>query len=306
MTEKIFKIILVAGLVVLAVTRPVIFRPEAATVGQVAPGEASGPAVPIETTPPPAHQAAAPELTATPPRAVPSAAQTAASGSAETPPKAVPSAAHAAADAASNAAAATRMPGIDVSHFQGAVDWQAVAGHGIAFTYLKATEGLGYADPRHSRNHAQATEAGLRVGSYHFFIPHDDPVEQAKQFLKIAKVGTGSLPPVLDLERTPRKAVEAEVGKRAAQWLSHVETATGCKPVVYADRSYWDTYLASDVQGYALWLAEYSRRPRLPRGVSSWTFWQHTEHGQVNGISGGVDLNWFHAGSKVLDALLCR
>lgn len=94
-----------------------------------------------------------------------------------------------------------RLPGINVSHYQGEIGWQQVRAAGIAFAYAKATEGVSYADPRYNANLAGATAVNLPFGAYHFYSPGRDPIVQADHFLNVAHVGPGSLPPVLDVEK---------------------------------------------------------------------------------------------------------
>lgn len=196
--------------------------------------------------------------------------------------------------------------GIDVSHYQGRIDWQRVAKSGVRFAYIKSTEGNTYLDPRFHANLQGARKAGMVTGAYHFFIPGDEPIRQAEHFLKTAWTGPGSLPPALDLEKVPHHARNHEVGKAALQWLRHVEKKTGCKPVVYSNRSYWQTYLVDDLAEYPFWLAEYARHAHLPTAVSDWTLWQHSQKGQVPGIRGHVDLDRIAGGAAGLRALTCR
>ncbi len=199
-----------------------------------------------------------------------------------------------------------RLPGIDVSHYQGDVDWAKVKAAGISFAYAKASDGLTYVDPKYVRNIEAATKAGIAIGAYHFYEPKDDPVAQAKHFVQTARVGSGSLPPVLDVERTPGKNDPATIAEGAKQWLEYVEQATGCRPVVYASPSYYQTYLGIAFNKYPLWLAEYSSKTRLPRGVTAWQMWQHSQKGRIDGVSGTVDLDYFAGDAAALEAFACR
>jgi lysozyme len=94
------------------------------------------------------------------------------------------------------------VQGIDVSHYQGVVDWQQVAQNGMAFAFAKATEGITYVDPQLAANWDGIRVAGLVRGAYHFFEPNDDAAQQAQHFLSTVQLQPGDLPPVLDVETT--------------------------------------------------------------------------------------------------------
>lgn len=199
-----------------------------------------------------------------------------------------------------------RLPGIDVSHFQGKIDWNRVASAGITFAYSKATEGVTDVDARFATNQTAASTAGLAFGAYHFFEPNDDPVEQAKHFLSIAQVGQGSLPPVVDVERASKTADVAAFSQSIEAWIKHVLDETGCQPLVYASPSFFTTNFNDTLTDAPYWLAEYSSEPHPPSKDSTWTFWQHSQTGAVDGISGAVDLDWFAGDEAGLRSILCE
>jgi lysozyme len=182
------------------------------------------------------------------------------------------------------------LAGIDVSHFQGEVDWRAVAAAGVRFAFIKATEGLEDVDPRFAQNWHQSRTAGLLRGAYHFLHPNLDAKQQAAHFLSVVTLDDDALPPALDVEVT--NGVEpATLGACIATWLQTVEAALRCKPVVYTDPSFWRDNVGADLSGYPLWLACYAPTPDVPASWQSWTFWQHSDSGTVSGIAGPVDLD---------------
>ena len=197
------------------------------------------------------------------------------------------------------------LQGIDVSHYQGEVDWDSVASAGMSFTFIKATEGVRYVDPRFDVNQQGAKAAGLLAGAYHFFHPSVDPVAQAEHFLATAPVGRGWLPAVLDLEKSPDHGQANDIAEAARTWLEHVEQATGCRPLVYTNRSFWQTHLDSTLAEFPLWYAQYADQPRPPENAPDWSFWQHSQRGQVPGIDGAVDMNLFSGNADQLQALIC-
>lgn len=196
------------------------------------------------------------------------------------------------------------LPGIDVSHWQGAIDWDAVAGDGVEFAFIKATEGGDYTDPRFAANWAGARQAGVLRGAYHFFRPQTDAMAQAAHFLRTVQLEPGDLPPVLDVEVTDGRSLDA-VAAGVRTWLQEVERATGRRPIIYTRASFWTAQMGGGFGGYPLWVAHYGvAAPNIPSGWSAWTFWQHSDAGRVDGIAGGVDLNWFNGGRAELDAFV--
>jgi lysozyme len=198
-----------------------------------------------------------------------------------------------------------RLPGIDVSHWQGAVDWRRVADDGIVFAFIKATEGGDYTDPRFAANWAGAARAGVARGAYHFYRPQTDAAAQAQHFLRTVQLGAGDLPPVLDVEVTDgRSAAEIAAGVRT--WLETVERATGRRPILYTRAGFWNQ-VGGGLGAYPLWVAHYGvAEPAIPGDWDRWTFWQHSDAGRVDGVSGDVDLNWFAGGRDDLQALTGR
>jgi lysozyme len=185
----------------------------------------------------------------------------------------------------------TYASGVDVSHYQGEVDWPAVAEDGVCFAFIKATDGVDEVDPRFTQNWAGAKAAGILRGGYHFFRPSLDAQRQAEHFLSVITMDDLALPPALDIEVTDG------VGQAALQagirtWLEAVEAALGCRPVVYTDPSFWRDNVAADFSDCPLWLACYASEPEVPPTWQAWTFWQHSDCGKVNGVSGQVDLDY--------------
>lgn len=199
-----------------------------------------------------------------------------------------------------------RLPGIDVSHFQGDVDWGKVRDAGMAFAYAKATQGITYVDPKYAENQSGAVAADLPFGAYHYFEPEDDVQAQVEHFLNTANITKGSLPPVLDVEHAVSKGEAKVLAKDVVAWLSAVNAATKCQPILYSGRSYYNSYLESVSQDTRLWLAEYSQNAKLPQGVTAWVFWQHTQSGSVDGIAGAVDLDYFAGSNADLMKIRCR
>ena len=205
---------------------------------------------------------------------------------------------------ASVCADGTTVPGIDISYYQGTIDWEAVAADGIAFAFIRVSDGLGHEDSQFADNWSGAKEAGVRRGAYQFFRSDEDAIAQADFLLDaISDLEDGDLPPVIDVESTDGQSAATIIAKVKA-WLDHVEAATGRTPIIYTGRYFWqDNVGSSDFAGYPLWNAHYGVNcPDLPDPWSDWTFWQHSTSGEVDGISGGVDSNWFNGDLAELTA----
>ena len=188
----------------------------------------------------------------------------------------------------------TPAEGIDVSDFQGAIDFAEVAGAGIAFVYARADDGL-ISDPNYPTYKADATSAGLLFGAYQFFEPSKDPLAQAERFLSDAALGPGNLFPALVVE-TSGSLSASELEQHVATWLHKVQTALGVRPLIYTAKAFWDPHVQSGLaaEGYPLWVANWEvSSPALPSEWSSWTLWQYTSQGSVSGITGLVDRDRF-------------
>jgi lysozyme len=199
-----------------------------------------------------------------------------------------------------------QMQGIDVSHIQQTIDWNAVQQAGKIFAFIKATEGITYTDPEFAANWSGAKAANLLRGAYHFYETNDDPTAQAENFLSAVQLEPGDLPPVVDIERTKSGESASQIVQDLQTWLDAVEQATGRVPIIYTSPGYWNSLGTSAFGRYPLWVAEYGvQSPKPVAGWASWTFWQDSESGTVNGISGSVDLDVFYGALAELAALTC-
>lgn len=190
--------------------------------------------------------------------------------------------------------------GIDVSHFQGDIDWSKIKDAGIIFVYDKATEGNTYVDPDYEENKKGAHATELAHGSYHFFISNDDPTTQAKSFLSVIDYTEGDMPPVLDLEQGGIKGNldNEKFQKDIMTWLKIVETQIGVKPIIYTSHSFGNQYLnQEEFSNYELWIAEYGvETPKIPKiwDQKGWLIWQRAEKGTIEGAIGQVDHDIFN------------
>jgi lysozyme len=195
------------------------------------------------------------------------------------------------------------VQGIDVSHYQGTVDWEQVQAAGIRFAFAKATEGTTWTDPEFATNWAGMKTAGILRGAYHFFEPADDAGQQAQLFLHTVQLESGDLPPVLDVETAA--ATTEDLWQGVQTWLDTVQAATGLPPILYMSPGFADENDAPvSLITYPLWVAEYGvAEPTLPQGWINWLLWQSSESGTVNGVTGSVDLDQINGSLLTLQAL---
>jgi len=202
--------------------------------------------------------------------------------------------------------AANVLEGIDVSQWNGTIDYTAVKASGRSFVVAKATEGIGFTDPTWARNRSAASAAGLAVTGYHFARPDlnpGNPVGEADWFASQLGLTPGMLVPALDLEVSGGLSTTALINW-VQGFLDEVYRKTGARPMIYVSPGFWsghmgDTRKFAD-EGYTvLWVAHwYVNTPTVPAqnwGGHGWTFWQYTDCGIVPGVpSKCVDLDRFN------------
>ncbi len=185
--------------------------------------------------------------------------------------------------------------GIDVSYYQGSIDWAAVAGDGIDFAIARVNHG-DFMDPEFAANWQGARDHGLVRGAYQYFDPGGDPVAQANTFIdEVGRLGPGDLPGVIDVESTDGLS-PAEIEANVATWLALVEEATGRQPFIYTGSYFWNDNVVTDAfNDHPLWIAHYTTGcPNVPDAWMRWAMWQYTSTGSVAGIAGNVDRNAFN------------
>ncbi len=198
------------------------------------------------------------------------------------------------------------LDGIDVSKWQGTINWDQVAAAGISFAFIRVSDGSNSYDDKFQYNWSAAQQAGVLRGAYQYFRPSQDPVAQAD--LLIAKIGgsmtAGDLPPVIDVE-TDSGLSQTAVANAVWQWINRIEAVLGVTPIIYTSPGLWSSYVNSSAfSAYPLWVAHYYVTcPRMPTGWTDWEFHQFTDSGTVSGISGGVDRNVFNGTLTELESL---
>ncbi|WNI27485.1 GH25 family lysozyme [Streptomyces sp. ITFR-6] len=202
--------------------------------------------------------------------------------------------------------------GMDVSSYQGSINWTSARGAGIEFAWMKATEGTTYKDPTFSTNYLGAYNAGVIRGAYHYGRP--DVSGGAAQANFFADNGGAwsrdnlTLPGVLDIEGTCYGKTPASMQSWILDFYNTYKARTGRDVVIYTSPSWWNSCTAGWTGMSArspLWVAHWTSAgsPSIPTGFPFWTVWQYTSTGSVSGISGNVDRDRFSGDRSRLLAL---
>jgi lysozyme len=211
------------------------------------------------------------------------------------------------------------LHGIDVSHHNEWIDWPRVRQSGVRFAIIKASEGNGYIDPLYEQNLKGALSSGIMPGSYHFFLPRIDPLEQARHYVRVLQenaVDAPTLPPCIDIETAG--LTKAALNQAVRLFLDEIRKLTGRTGIIYVSPGFWSTYLPVPVISgykltggsvdwaaqYPLWLAHYtSGWPYQVYPWVGWRFWQYSSAGKISGVVTKVDLNLFNGSEAELAAL---
>jgi lysozyme len=207
---------------------------------------------------------------------------------------------------ANTCATGTTLEGVDVSVYDGAVDWAQLKASGRAFGIAKATEGATLVDTEFSTNWSAMKSAGIVRSAYHFFHCSSDPATQATFFLGVmGALEPGDLPPSLDFEDTTTCTASTGISM-AIEWLDAVAAATGTLPILYTSVNVLSNFQNTQaLAGHAqLWVASRGVTcPDLPAPFTAWSFWQYSLTGTAPGLpnsNGMADLDEFNGDTSAL------
>ncbi len=185
--------------------------------------------------------------------------------------------------------------GVDVSYYQGEIDWGILAEENIDFAFIKATEGSSHIDTKFKENWEQSGKTRLKRGAYHFFSFESTGEAQAEHFISVVPKEEGMLSPVVDIEfygdRFYNKPDVEETRKQLQSLLDRLEEYYGVKPLIYI-RGAFDEY--------PLWIRNIYFSPNMGM-PGKWTFWQYDSDAKLQGYSGEeehIDLNVFYGSEK--------
>lgn len=189
--------------------------------------------------------------------------------------------------------------GVDVSRWQGVIDWERLRSQGANFAYIKATDGGDHLDPMFRTNWSGAHKAGLRRGAYHFFYWCRRASEQADWFIRNVPRVPGALPPVVDVEwngesSCKRRPSAAQVREKMQVFMDALERHYGQRPIIYTAPDFYADNLRGAFPNHPFWLRAVAQHPSKVYGDRKWVFWQYSGSGLSHGVSGRIDLNAFH------------
>ena len=191
-------------------------------------------------------------------------------------------------------AGGSTVEGVDVSEFQGSIDWNSVHGSGRGFAIARVSDGTGHSDPTFAANWAGIKAAGMVRGVYQFFRGSESGTAQADLLVSaIGSLGSGDLPPVADVEVSDGVSGGTLVASLAA-WVAEIKAKTGVTPMIYTAPGFWNGLPSTgQFAGEVMWVANWQVScPDVPTPWTGWTFWQYDD-GQTTancpGISGAVD-----------------
>lgn len=189
------------------------------------------------------------------------------------------------------------VKGVDVSHHNTVLDWNALREQDITFVYMKATEGDSHTDREYTRHYAKAKKAGLRVGTYHFYTFCMNGNRQAEHFIRKARVMPGDMLPAIDVEHSPINQYknDAVYKKQVIDELKILENALfrhfGKHPVIYTNNDGYKLYIKGNFPDNPLWLSDLNSEPSS--APDNWSIWQFSHTGSLQGVYGAIDLNYY-------------
>jgi lysozyme len=189
--------------------------------------------------------------------------------------------------------------GVDVSRWQGDIDWPKLRTQGANFAYIKATDGGDHLDPMFKTNWRKAKEAGIRRGAYHFFYWCRRASEQADWFIRNVPRDPDALPPVIDVEwngesSCKRRPSRADVLEKMQVFMDKLERHYGQRPVIYTAPDFYKDNLVGAFENYPFWLRAVAQHPSTVYPGRKWVFWQYSGSGLSQGVNGRIDLNVFN------------
>ena len=195
--------------------------------------------------------------------------------------------------------------GIDVSHYQGDINWEILSNQGIEFAFIKATEGKSYVDEKYIVNYNNAIKTNLKIGVYHFFTYDSDGALQADNYIKNVIKTDDMLPPVIDIEFYGEEYKVERTKEQLYTMLNILEEYYGKKPIIYTTYETYNWYIVNDFKDYYIWIRDVWRNPKLIDN-RQWTFWQYTNRARLDGYNGQekrIDMNVFKGNRTDLENL---
>lgn len=203
------------------------------------------------------------------------------------------------------------VTGVDVSHYQGTIDWTKLAEQNLDFAFIKATEGSSHIDECFYDNWQEAGKTGLCIGAYHFFSFDSDGETQAQLYIDTVGNLSGKISPVVDVEfygdKESNPPPKDEAAKQLGNMLNALEEYYQVKPVIYTTYKAYNCYIKGEFDEYPLWIRNVYYRPFITG--NKWTFWQYTDTAVLDGYKGTekyIDMNVFRGTQEELKEFIVQ
>lgn len=197
-----------------------------------------------------------------------------------------------------------KVHGIDVSKWNGDIDWRKVRQSGVSFAFIKATEGKDRVDSRFDEYWRAARAAGIPHAPYHFYYFCSSADEQADWFIRNVPKEAMHLPPVLDVEWNPTSKTcrhrpnALTVRSEMKRFMDRIQAHYGKRPIIYTSVDFHRDNLVGAFDDYHFWVRSVAKHPRDIYPDRRWAFWQYTSTGVIPGIRGDTDINVFAGDEK--------
>lgn len=187
--------------------------------------------------------------------------------------------------------------GVDVSNYQGDIDWNVLEKQGVRFAFIKATEGSGHVDESVRKNLENAAETNIKLSAYHFFSFDSAGETQAANYISTVPADDIDMPPVVDIEyyadKRKNKPSKEEAESVLRPLLLELEEYYGVKPIIYTTFPVYCRYVKDNFSEYPLWIRSVNFEPDL----IEWKFWQYCDSGELEGYNGDekcIDFNVYN------------
>lgn len=202
--------------------------------------------------------------------------------------------------------------GVDVSHYQGTIDWDVLSQQNLDFAFIKATEGSSHVDECFSDNWQAAEQTQLYLGAYHFFSFDSEGDKQAVSYIDTVGNLNGKLAPVIDVEyygdKRSNPPKRAEVVANLKAMLDVLEQHYEIKPIIYTTYTVYNDYIKGEFEDYPLWVRSVYCPPTVFFG-SKWSFWQYMDTAMLDGYAGEekyIDVNVYKGTKQELEGLIIQ